>query len=93
MSDALGVALEHLEREHRRDLPPVKTVEDGRLQPVRVRVVVLLADEDQVGLRETGEHHLEIYERARGGVVDALGNVESDRGMGRGLLRGDEGEE
>ena len=71
----LRVALEHLERQRDRHAAAPQSVEDRRFEPVRVRIVVLLADEHDVGLGEVGEHALEVGERLPARVVDALGNV------------------
>ena len=54
---------------------------------MRVRVVVLLAHEHDVGLGEVGEHALQVSERPPARIVDALGNVGWNCGGGRGRNR------
>ena len=54
----LHVALEHLERHVTGTFRRSEPLEQGRLEPVRVRIVVLLADEHDVGVRQVGEHRL-----------------------------------
>jgi hypothetical protein len=71
----LHVALEHLERERDPAAAPPHALEERVLEPVRVRIVVLLADEDDVGPGEARDHHLEVDELALARVVDALGDV------------------
>ena len=71
----LHVALEHLERQRDRHMTPREPLEDPALEPMRIRVVVLFADEHDVGPRQVGRHHLEIGEALSLRVVDALGDV------------------
>ncbi len=61
----LHVALEHLERDDDAAAAPRQAFEHRELEPMRVRIVVLLADEDDVRLRQLGQHRLEVDERAR----------------------------
>ena len=55
-SARLHVALEHLHRDDDRHAAARQPFDDGQLEPVRVRIVVLLADEHRVGARQVREH-------------------------------------
>ncbi len=44
-----------------------------------IRIVVLFADEHDVGLRDVREHALEIGERLLARVIDPLGNIDRRR--------------
>jgi hypothetical protein len=81
---ALDVAFEHLERDGRGDAPSPQPRHQSLLEPVGARIVVLLADEDDVRSGELGHHALEVGEHAAPGVVDALRHVV---GVGRGRDR------
>ncbi len=83
----LDVALEHLEGKDNRAGPPAcDPLEDGGLQLVGPRVVVLFAEEDEVRLGEPSGHRLEVDDALPLGVVDPVGGV-APRGAGRGGLR------
>jgi len=71
----LDVALEHLEPDGHSLPPPRDTLEQGQLHAVCVRIVVLLADEDDVGLPDIREHHLEVRELTMRGIEDAFRHV------------------
>ena len=49
-----------------------QSFEDCRLEPMRVRIVVLLAHEHDIRPREIREHGLEVSERLGAGVKNAL---------------------
>ena len=82
----LRVALEHLERQRDRHTAATESLQDRGFEAVGVRIVVLLADEHDIGLRDIGEHALQIGKGQAARVVDALGNV--DRRGGSGHLSG-----
>src|SRR4051812_8159641 len=52
----LNVALEHLERKNHRPSTTPNRLENLRLGAMRLRVVVLLAEEHDIGARESLEH-------------------------------------
>jgi hypothetical protein len=56
-------------------MAPQQPLQDRRLEPVRVGVVVLLADEHDVGARKVGEHGFEVAERVPARVEHTLGDV------------------
>ncbi len=55
----LHVALEHLERDHHRPADAPQALEHRRLGTVGLRVIVLLAEEDDIGAGEAVDHRLE----------------------------------
>ena len=63
-------------------LPAREPFEHRQLQPVRVRIVVLLADENDVGAREIRRHRLEIGEGRAPRVVDTLRHVALETAAG-----------
>ena len=71
----LHVTLEHLQADGQRCMPAQEPFEHGDLQRVRVRIVVLFADQHDVGAHEIREHALEIGERLALRVVHALRHV------------------
>ena len=75
----LRVALEHLERERHGDAAAAQAVKDGGFEAMGIGIVVLLADEHDVGLRDVREHALEIGERLLARVIDTLGNIDRRR--------------
>ena len=46
---------------------------------MRIGIVVLLADEHDIGLRDVREHALEIGERLPARVIDTLRNIDRRR--------------
>ncbi len=72
----LHVALEHFQADRDCAGPPAREAfEQRQLQMVRVRIVMLLAHEDDVGLRDIREHRLEVRKLAVAAVEDALRHV------------------
>ncbi len=69
------VPFEHFERHDGRHFAPLQAFEDRELEAVRVGIVMLLADEDDVGGRDVRQHDFEIGERLALRVVDTLGDV------------------
>ena len=64
----LHVALEHLERQGHRRPACARGLRGAPFEAVGVRIVVLLADQNDVGAGEVGEHHFEVGEAPRAGI-------------------------
>ena len=71
----LYVPLEHFERHRRRHAATQEAFEQGGLESMGVGVVVLLADEHDVGCRRVGDQRLEVRQLVSIGDEDSLGNV------------------
>ena len=71
----LHITLEHLEGDRHRHVPPHEPLEKGGLEAVRVRIVVLLADEHDIDAGQVREHRLEVGEGPASGVEHAFGHV------------------
>ena len=70
---SLHVALEHLHPDADGGVAPQQPFNHRHLERMRVRIVVLLADEYHVGAGEVSQHRFEIGERLPLRIVDALG--------------------
>jgi hypothetical protein len=63
------------ERQRHGDTSTRERFEDRQFQAMRVRIIVLFTDEDDVGAGHVRRHHFEVRKRRTPGVVHALRNV------------------
>src|SRR5262252_1283854 len=72
---ALGVALEHLHGDDHVSAPARQPLQNGPLDAMSSRVVVLFTYESHVGPGDLGQHGLEVAESFVARFVDAMRNI------------------